>query len=252
MLPLERRQDILRIIGIEKVVRVNELATRYGVAEETIRRDLERLDKDNLVKKTYGGAVLIEADSEEPTYKERERVNIEGKRDIAHCAMGFIKEGDTLMVDSSTTAIEVMKQLKNKNVTVITNSVNVALELSEYEEMRIISTGGILDPKSMSYQGPAAKKSLENYYADKAIISCKSLDKERGIMESKELEAEIKQVMMLNAKEVILVVDKTKFDRSSMIKIGDFSEINILITNYPIDDAWFEVLDKQQVQIAVV
>ena len=131
MLAIERKNEILSILQKEQRVLVAELSTRYHVTEETIRRDLEKLEKEGFVKKTYGGAVLNKNSTIDMPLKIREKTNRKEKQKIAQTVASLIEDGESIMLDSSSTSLMIAQELKKKNkLTVITNSVEVLIELS--------------------------------------------------------------------------------------------------------------------------
>ena len=154
---------------------VSELSQRYNVTEETIRRDLEKLEREGFVKKTYGGAVLNKNIAVDMPLKIREKTNRREKQIIAQRVAGLVEEGDCIMLDSSSTSLMIAQALKKKEkLTVITNSVEVLIELSGSEGITVISTGGTLRDSSLSLVGKAAQDVLKRYNVDKAILSCKA------------------------------------------------------------------------------
>lgn len=250
MLALERRQDIIRILKKEKSVKVTNLSNRYNVTEETIRRDLEKLEKEGIATRTYGGAILDKNVSDDPPLLVRSKENTANKQSIAKIASNFVKDGDTIFLDSSTTALEVVKAIKtNISVTIITNSMHAMNIIGKNKKINIIGVGGQLNTKTLAFEGPSTVRFIDNYYADKAIFSCKGITKERGIMDTKELTAEVKARMIHNANQTILVIDKSKFDREAFIGIADLSLINTIVTDYQFDEEWLAVLDDNKVQI---
>lgn len=253
MLPLERKQEILKIITKDKSVKVNVLSEMFDVTEETIRRDLEKLEKENFVKRTYGGAVVLDNVSEETSFTERAQEHMDEKRHLAKYVSEFIKDGDTIMMDSSTTALEVLRRIDPElSVTIISNSVSAALEAAKNSNIKFISTGGILNHRTMSFDGPLACKTLANYYADKAIISVKGLDRKKGLMDSREVSAESKQVMIDSAKQIILMADESKFDKTALLKVSGFDRIDVLVTNHVMSDEWAALMEENQVQVVVI
>lgn len=163
MLAIERRRETMTILQHKKSVLVSELSKRFQVTEETIRRDLERLEKEGLIKRTYGGAVLNENISIELPFDVREITNIEAKESIASKVAEFIEDGDTLMIDSSSTVLQLAKHIKKKeNITVITNSVNMLLKLNNAENVRVICTGGDMRHSSLSFVGHLAEKAIKS------------------------------------------------------------------------------------------
>ena len=186
MLAIERKNEILAILQKEQRVLVAELSLRYNVTEETIRRDLEKLEKEGYVKKTYGGAVLNKNSTTDMPLKIREKTNRKEKQKIAQKVASLIEEGECIMLDSSSTSLLIAQELKKKKkLTVITNSVEVLIELSGCEGIKAISTGGILRDSSLSLVGKAAQDVLSRYNVDKAVLSCKGIDIEKGVTDSR-------------------------------------------------------------------
>ncbi|HHY80175.1 MAG TPA: DeoR/GlpR transcriptional regulator [Thermoanaerobacter sp.] len=250
MLAIERRRKIMSLIQENQSVLVPELSKLFNVTEETIRRDLEKLEQEGLVKRTYGGAVLRESTNIDLSVNIREITNVEGKQAIALKVAEYIEDGDTLMLDSSSTAFYVAKQIKFKRrLTVITNSEKIVLELSNAKDCKVISTGGTLKANSLSYIGHWAEEAIKNYYVDKAIISCKGLDREKGITESHEMEAEVKRNMVNAANKVFLVVDHTKIDKSSFVRFATFDKIDYIFTDRKFSFEWEEFLQNNNIKI---
>lgn len=231
MLAAERKQKIIDLLHQDKRVLVSELSRMFEVTEETIRRDLEKLEKEGIVNRTYGGAMLVLHTNEDLPYTTRNTLNVEVKRQIALKAMDLIHDGDTLMVDPSSTCFEFLKTLPPKNnVTVITNSVSVLQEFAG-AGLQVISTGGTLRGRSLSLVGPTAEQTVQKYNADTAIISCKGMSLAKGVSDSNEPECELKKHMLRHAGKVILLADHTKFDKTAFVKLADWEQIDYLITD---------------------
>lgn len=251
MLAMDRRNVILDRIQQTSSVRVTELAQEFCVTEETIRRDLEKLEAEGYITRTYGGAVLVQNNSAELSIDVRETQNPEGKRRIALKVAEMIEDGETLMVDSSTTSMFVAKNLKDhKQVTLITNSARIPQELASYDNVKVIVTGGVLRPGIMSLVGPAAELILSRYYADKAIIGCKAMDAGEGVTyEPHERESVMKQCMRKNAKTLILVADYTKFGKKSFVRTLLAEDIDILVTDQPLELQNEQALKEKGVEV---
>ncbi len=250
MLAIERKNEILATLQKEQRVLVSELSQKYGVTEETIRRDLEKLEKEGFVKKTYGGAVLNNNTNVDLPLRIREKTNKKEKIVIARVVSSLIEEGESIMLDSSSTSLMVAKDLKQmKKLTVITNSVEVLVELSGSKGITVISTGGTLRDSSLSLVGKTAEKTLANFNVDKAIISCKGIDIEKGITESNEAEAEIKNVMRSCAKQTILAIDNSKFDNVSFTRVDDLKAGDIVATDMLEDEKWIKYFEDRDIQI---
>jgi DeoR/GlpR family transcriptional regulator of sugar metabolism len=229
---------------------VAELSQRYNVTEETIRRDLEKLEKEGFVKKTYGGAVLNKNITIDMPLKIREKNNRKEKQKIAQIVAGLVEEGECIMLDSSSTSLMIAQELKKKSkLTVITNSVEVLIELSGSEGIQVISTGGILRNTSLSLVGRNAQEALRHYNVDKAVLSCKGLDIERGVTDSYELEADVKVSMRACAKTTILAADSSKLDHVFFVKVMELSEGDILVMDQNPDKKWIHFLEKRGVKL---
>jgi DeoR family fructose operon transcriptional repressor len=235
VLVAERQIKIVELVNERTSIRVTELSKIFSVTEETIRRDLEKLEKDNLLMRSHGGAVSIENDHVETSYLEREITNSAEKKAIAKAAVQLIEEGDQIILDASTTAWYVAKELQDMPLTVLTNSIKVAIELSKKEQIKVISTGGTLLSQSLSYVGPLAERSLGMYHVNKAFLSCKGVHLEKGLSDSIESQALVKKKMMEIADETILMADSSKFGTRAFAQISAFAKIQCIITDSRID-----------------
>lgn len=250
MLLKDRLEAIRSIVTEEGRVQVSELSRRFGVTEETIRRDLEKLEAEGLVSRTYGGAILNENKLTEGIhYFKRTAINVEAKKAIAKKAVAWVKDSYTIGLDSSTTAIELMKLLKvREDVTVITNSAVAITELAQ-SKMNILSTGGMLNKHSLSLQGNVARQALGNYNIDVALISCKCLSMDQGASDSDEQESEIKKEMIAHANSAILLVDHTKFDKVAFVKVAELEKFDLIVTDKEPSREWKEKLASLSVDI---
>ena len=250
MLPIERRNEILQKLMFDGRVVVSELAEKYGVTEETIRRDLEKLEEDGYAKKTYGGAVRNDSVTGELPYTVRKQTNVGGKKYIAEIIGSLIQDGDSLLLDGSTTALFTVKSIFTKeNLTIITNSVEMLLDLPQAHNWNIISTGGFYRSESMAFYGNAAEEKIRNYHVDYAILSCKGIDTEKGITDTREQFAELKKAFFGSARKVILAVDHTKFDKISFVYFGDFDDIDVVVTDVEPDERWKHLFAEKNIEL---
>ena len=238
MLAIERRSAILSKLVVEGKVLVSDLSREFGVTEETIRRDLEKLDKDGLVHKTY------------LPFQVRKQKNVEMKQQIAAKIASTINDGAYLMLDSSTTALCVIKHIMNrKDITIITNSIEILIELCNKPDWNIISTGGTLKEGGLSLVGYQAEKMLAGFHVDMAICSCKGLDAEVGVTDSNERDSAVKTAMFQSAKKRVLAVDSTKFDKASFVKVCDLSFVDTVVTDTEPDQVWLNRFADNNVEI---
>lgn len=249
MLAIERRNAILEKLQIERRVVVSELSDLYDVSEETIRRDLDKLENDGYAIKSYGGAVLNENSNLDLPFNVRKNRNVLGKQKIAATICDMIRDGENIMLDASSTAVAIAKAIKNKkDLTVITNSLEIALELIEAPGCNVISTGGLATGSSFALVGHMTDKIIRSYYVDKAIISCKGIDMYAGITDSDERHANNKASMFYMAKNKILAVDSTKFNKIAFAKIGDLKDISVIVTDKKPEEEWLRKLEDEGVE----
>ena len=245
MLAIERKNQILEKLHQEGKVVVSDLSRLYQVTEETIRRDLEKLENEGLAKKTYGGAILNQSLNTDVPYTVRKRTNVDAKKYIAELIGSLINDGDYIALDASSTALFVVKNIiHKKNITLITNSIEILLELAEKSNWNIFSTGGALKEGSLSLVGYSAERMVSEFHVDLAVCSCKGIDLSMGVTDSNEKDAQIKQAIFQAAKKRVLAVDDTKFDKISFTRICDLSSLDLVVTNCRPQDKWAEKLKE--------
>ena len=175
MLAIERRNEILEKLQTDRRVVVSELSQIYEVSEETIRRDLDKLVNDGYAIKSYGGAVINENMNIDLPFNIRKNRNVIGKQRIAELVAKIVQDGDSIMLDASSTAVYIAKGLKDKkNLTLITNSMEIVIELLDMSDWRVLSTGGVSREGSFALVGTQTNRMLQSYHADKAIIRAKA------------------------------------------------------------------------------
>jgi len=245
MLALERRNLILEKLQEEKRVVVSELSQQFTVSEETIRRDLEKLEKEGLATKSYGGAVLNESTTIDMPFNVRKKENVVGKQKIGELAAALIHDGEHIILDASSTAVFIARAIKDKeNLTVITNSIEIIIELSDVSDWNIICSGGSLKEGYLALVGPQTAESLRIYNSEKAFFSCKGIDMEKGVTDGNEMFSQAKQVMMKSSKESILAIDSSKFDKIAFSKLCDVNVIHTVITDKEPSDKWMAYFDR--------
>ncbi len=250
MLAIERRREILARLTANGKVIVAELAKDFEVTEETIRRDLEKLDKEGLASKTYGGAVSKPGSAIDLPYNIREGVNVAQKQQIAEILSSLIADGERVLIDSSSTALYAIKKIKEKkNLTIITNSVKILLELADKPDWTVLSTGGVLKKNGLALTGSSAEKMINSYHVDTAICSCKGVDLELGVTDSNENDSLIKQAMFHSAERKILALDSEKFDKKSFVKVCDFSDLDVIVTDSAPSEKWIGFCEEKNLKL---
>ena len=250
MLAAERKNLILEKLQEEKKVVVSELSALFDVSEETIRRDLDKLDKEGLAIKGYGGAVLNESNSVDMPFSIRKKRNMDGKRKIAAMIADIVADGDHVFIDPSTTGVAIASALRSKKrLTVITNSIEVLTELADVSGWDIISTGGTMSENYLALVGARATDSVLSFNADKAIISCKGLDMKKGLTDGNELFSQVKSAMLDSSKMHILAVDSSKFDQIAFSQICEVSRIDTVVTDVRPSDQWVEFFKESGIEL---
>lgn len=249
MLAVERKNQILEILQEEKKVVVSALSEQFGVSEETIRRDLDKLEKEGLAIKSYGGAVLNEGSNTEMPFLIRRKKNMEGKKVIAEIVAEEIADGDHVFIDASTTALSIVNALRGKrsNLTIITNSIEMLLETVDDSDWDVISTGGRLYGRYLALVGPRAVEVIHTMNADKVILSCKGLNMERGVTDANELFSQVKQNMLAHAGAKILAADYTKFDTVAFSHICEITDLDMVVTDRKPSFAWLKYFEERHI-----
>ena len=247
MLAAERKNLILEELQENKKVVVSVLSEKFQVSEETIRRDLDKLEKEGICTKSYGGAVLKENINFDMPFSIRKKKNLEGKKVIGKIMADIIEEGDHIFLDPSTTAIAIMNEARDKKITVITNSIELLLGATE-ENWTLISTGGKLDKEYMALVGPSTITSIDTMNADKVILSCKGLDREKGLTDANELFSQVKQSMVKASKMKILAVDYTKFDNIAFSHICHIADIDMVVTDRKPSELWLKYFEDNGIE----
>ncbi|MDA8211484.1 MAG: DeoR/GlpR family DNA-binding transcription regulator [Clostridia bacterium] len=252
MLVAERYEKIVQLVSERGSIRVSELSELCQVTEETIRRDLDRLEQAGRLRRTHGGAVSLKDQQPEIPYFEREITHAEEKKRIAQAAIKLIQPKNRILLDASTTAWYMASNIPDIPLTVLTNSLKVAMELSSKEKIEVISTGGLLAQRSLSFVGPLAERSLDAYHVDMVFLSCKGVHIQRGISESNELQARVKQKMIGMADQVVLLADSSKFGVQAFTRVADLNQVDAIITDRRISQETLDQLADRSISVTTV
>ncbi len=253
MFALERQKIILEKLNLEGAVWVSKLSTELGVTEETIRRDLEKLENQESLIRTHGGAVPVSDSSYELSLEKRKQTNLAAKEKLAKAAANHIIPGDTIFLDSSTTTFYIAKEIKKlKNITVITNSLRVINELSNVDTIKVIGVGGVVS-NNQSTVGYIAESTIKNnFFAIKFFFSSKGISAENGILESNENECAIKKQMIANSTEKYYLCDASKIGRVGFYKLSSIEDINFIITEAKLDGDYLDKFNEFNVKYIYV
>ena len=247
----QRRLEILSELEDRGSVRVAILAERFSVAEETIRRDLDKLSEEGRVARTHGGALSIRNQRFDLPAAVRRNTLAAEKQRIAYQALSHIKEHDVLAFDASTTVLELACILPDMPLTVITYGIDAARLLADRSQIQVICTGGELDVQSTCLLGPIAEESLSRFTINRAFFSCKGVDLERGCSEASVAHASIKRLLMQLSSQSYLMVDHSKFGVRSMAYSGSVYDVDFLITDEATDQSFVSALREGGVDTEV-
>ncbi len=247
----DRLENIRTLIKTEQRVAVSELSKAFSVTEETIRRDLEKLEREGLIARTYGGAVLNMGDiTRRINYHRRAQTNVEAKKKIAKLVTEIIPcHSAVIGADSSSTVMEAIHMISDReDLLLMTYSANLIREMAD-AKINIMSTGGILNRKSDSFQGVIARNTLQDYNMDIIMVSCKGLQLTSGIFDTSEDEAELKRIMASRGQKVFLLVDHSKFDQVAFAKLFDLQTVHTVVTDCKPRDEWVEYFMSHNIQL---
>ncbi len=253
MLIDERRRHILSLIQNHGKVVVGELSRSLAISQITIRKDLEFLQAKGLIQRTHGGALRLQSGALfDPSIQEKQKQHSQEKHRIALAAAGLVEEGQCVMLDSGTTTTAVAQALKRfSHLTVITNAVNVVIELSG-TGFELILVGGSLRKNSFSLVGPLAEDVLEEMHADILFLGVDGFDPETGVTTPNFLESRVNRAMVKAARRVVAVCDSTKFGRRSLSRIVPTAAIHCVITDKGLPRSVEEALRAQNIELVLV
>ncbi len=242
----ERQNKILKILGINDQTSVHELTEKLNVSSVTIRQDLNFLEAEGLLKRVHGGAVLKDADD----LKNRLGVNYEKKLRIAKKLAGYVKEGETILIESGSVNVLLARELlKIKKVTIITTNVYIARQFRKNEQANIIILGGIYQRESETLVGKITKACLDQINIDKAFIGIDGYSTEAGFTIRDLFRAEISSYIIKKAKDVFIVSDSSKFGKTELTNICFPKEIQHVATNNDLDSFFQKELKEAGVDI---
>ncbi len=231
----ERRRMIAEFVQQNGRATVEQLAEKFRTSTVTIRSDLEELAGRAAIVRAHGGALpVLHQTSSDPPLRVKEAQRHPEKQRIGQEAAKLIKEGDTIVLDSGSTTVEIARRIrlmKLQSLTVITNALNIAMELSDLPGIRVMMLGGLLRHASYSLVGPDAEQSLSRLSADKLFLGVDGLDVSVGVTTPDPLEARLNALMIRIARETIAVFDATKLGHRSLSIIAPIRDVHLAVTD---------------------
>ena len=251
----QRRQQIGRMLKERGSVQVPDLAEQYDVSTVTIRKDLRFLEMQGIATRSYGGAIRKETIQVETeiAIDHKQTLHAEEKMCIGRAAAELIQPGDSIILDSGSTTIQIAANLKDKeDVTIVTNGLNVVNELSRFEQLNVMLLGGTLRRKNMSFFGSHAENTLKDLHVDKLFLGVDGFHMERGITTHFEAEALLNRVMCKVASEIIVVTDSSKFGHVCLHKILEPSGVSKVVTDKNIPGDYLEGMRRLGIEVILV
>ncbi|TCZ77419.1 DeoR/GlpR transcriptional regulator [Paenibacillus albiflavus] len=248
-----RRAQIMTMLKQQGKISINELIEKLDCSEATARRDLDLLDKRGDLIRTIGGALYegISTSREIPFSEKRQKLWLE-KEAIARKAMEFIEEGDSVCLSGGTTTYLIAKELKSRHgITVVTNAVNIAMELADSEGIQVVVIGGVMRAKNYELCGPLAEKTIEHLNIGKIFLGIDGFTLEEGISTYAEQEAQTARMLMKKARQTIAVFDHTKTAKPSLFSIAPIQDLHACITDRPLEQIMHDELVSHGVQIVI-
>ena len=227
----ERRMKILELLHKTGKVKVSDLSELFRISEVSIRADLAELEEKQLLSRIHGGAISSYKAYYNMSLSQRSSVNESEKLKIAESVCELVEDNDTLIMNAGTTPLFVMRALNKKNITIVTNSIAIALEAGKYQNLKVILLGGDVNSEYQFTYGTAALKYLSEYHADKLILSVDGISAGKGLSTFYYQETDICKKMIDQSKTVIIAADYTKIGRVAFSSITDASAADIIITN---------------------
>ena len=248
---LDRRNQIIDMITRQRTVKNSELMERFDISIETVRRDLEYLEQQGFLRRVYGGAVLNQSLNGEPEYSSRAKVQSRQKTAIAAEAAKLVQNGDSIYMGVGTTVQAMARHLKNtENLTVFTNALRTAVELSDFQNCNVILPGGKLRPKELTLSGFPAEENLAHFNVDKAFIGIGGIT-DSAITDFHIDEAQIHRRLIRNARLSVVLADSSKLGVRGIVNLCRPEDVDILVTDNGVDRNTVKELEQTGIKVII-
>lgn len=249
---INRIHKIQELLEDNQSISINRLCDIFQVSKNTIRRDINDLEKKDLIKKVYGGIMLKPAANAPEPFASREIKNSPQKKQIARLAADLVGDGEVIYIDSGTTTMHMIPYLAEKNnITILTASLNVINAAAAYSNFNVIATGGTLYLPSKAFVGTSVLNCLKNYNISKAFLATTGISLEKGVTNAAPLEYEIKQYVVQKCSTKILLADTSKIDKASLMTFCQLKDVNYLIMEELPPQNYINYLESHHVRLLV-
>jgi len=246
----ERQDQIIQFLQRSQRISIEEICHRFTISEATARRDLETLGAEGKIRRVHGGAIaLSQTPPESPILQRQDEQPIEKQR-IGQAAAAIVQDGETVFLGSGTTVLEVARALRTRqNLTVITNSLPVVNVFAGAEGITVICLGGMLRPSELSFIGHITEQALAEVHADKVFIGVRGISLDFGLTAEYLPETMTDRAILHAGREVIVVVDHTKFGRTATVLLSPLDQVQTIVTDRPAADELCSALKERQIQV---
>ena len=250
----ERQKIIMEKLNEQQRIIIKDLSREINVSEATLRTDLTKMEEEGLLKRTHGGAILPDAIDNETSFSTREQKNRDEKSAIAKKAAELLSPGQCIMLDASSTALELARYLRDMQIrlTVVTSGINTALELHDHPDITVILLGGIVKKGSYSLEGSLGINILSQINIDLMFTSANGFSFESGLTDFSVYEVELKKAMVNAANRVVALLDHTKINKNSIASFASIDQIDTIITDYAMQDNLLKKFKEHNIDVKVV
>jgi DeoR family fructose operon transcriptional repressor len=248
---VERRQEIASLVEHEGRSDVGALATRFGVTRETIRRDLTELEQQRVIRRVHGGAISVSRFRSEPAIAEKAETMAAEKAAIAEAAVSFIPEAGSVLLDAGTSTLALARVFPERELTVFTHSVAVALELASKEGLQLYVIGGRVRTRTLANVDDWALRELATLRVDVAFVGTNGLSVERGLSTPDPAEAAVKRAICVAAAQTVVLADHTKLEQESAVRFAAIDEFDVLVSDRGLDAFARRALERADVEVVL-
>ncbi|HXF36796.1 MAG TPA: DeoR/GlpR family DNA-binding transcription regulator [Actinomycetota bacterium] len=247
----ERRQEIASRVRGDGRADVTELASRYRVTPETIRRDLTELERRGVLRRVHGGAISIDRFRAEPALAEKAGAMIREKARIAEAALAFVPQQGSALLDAGTTTLALARVFPARELSVFTNAMPVGLELAAHQALQLTVIGGRVRGRTLAHVDDWALRALSDLRVDVAFIGTNGLTVERGLSTPDPSEAAVKREMVRAAQQVVVLADRTKVGVDSTVRFAPIEDVDVLVTDRGLDPRHRAALEEAGVEVVL-
>lgn len=251
MYAVERRQEIATLVEHEGRSDVAELANRFGVTPETIRRDLTDLEQRRFLRRVHGGAIAISRFRAEPAVSEKAETMAAEKDAIAEAAVAFIPEQGSVLVDAGTSTLALARIFPDRELTAFTHSVAVALELAARRDVRLYVIGGRVRSRTLANVDDWALRQLTDLRVDVAFVGTNGFSVGRGLSTPDPAEAAVKHAICRSAAQTIVLADHTKLDQEAAVRFAAIDEFDVLVSDRGLGEQSRRALEEADVEVVL-